>query len=58
MLTGDMLSVVLCKRLGGIIIIDATVAADADIVVWYTIATATWRDRWWSLSEAISDAVD
>jgi hypothetical protein len=43
--------------LGGSITVDAVVAADTDIEVVFTIVTATWRDAWWSLSEAIRDAV-
>jgi len=39
--------------LGGSITVDAVVAADDDIEVYFTIVTATWYNRWWSLSEAV-----
>jgi len=43
--------------LGGTITIDAVGAGDVDIYARYTIVTATWYNRWWSLSEAVRDAV-
>lgn len=41
--------------LGGSITIDALVAADTDIEVYFTIATIFWYDRWWSADEAVSE---
>jgi len=43
--------------LGGTLTVDAVVGVDVDIFVYYTIVTATWYNRWWSLSEAIRDTV-
>jgi len=39
--------------LGGSITVDATVAADVDIEVYFTIVTMTWHNKWWSVDEAI-----
>jgi hypothetical protein len=39
--------------LGGSITVDAVVGADADIQVWFTIVTVTWRSRWWDMDNAL-----
>jgi len=39
--------------MAGSLTVDAVVGADVDIHVYFTIATLSWRSRWWSLDEAI-----
>ncbi len=39
--------------LGGSITIGAAAAADPNIEVIFTIVTATWFNRWWSVDEAV-----
>ena len=40
--------------LGGSITIDALVAADTDIEVYFTIVTIFWHNKWWSADEAVA----
>ncbi len=39
--------------LGGTVTVDAVVGADADIVVWFTIATLFWQSRWCDMDNAL-----